>query len=99
MVPGAGIEPARPFRNSGFSYHYSFRCPMRFVVWTISLPCTVSVFSKRRLGRSVSSLYGARRLGLLRATDDVPTVLPFQRVHRYPDLHLATFAAKAPIEV
>ena len=25
LVPRAGLEPARPFRAKGFSYHYSFR--------------------------------------------------------------------------
>ena len=42
LVPRAGIEPARPFRAKGFSYHYGFRhrsgfWPV-FVVWTIPSP-------------------------------------------------------------
>ena len=38
LVPRAGIEPARPFRAKGFSYHYGFRHQFLFVVWTIPSP-------------------------------------------------------------
>ena len=31
-VPRAGIEPARPFRAKGFSYHYGFR--HHFCLWS-----------------------------------------------------------------
>ena len=32
FVPRAGIEPARPFRAKGFSYHYGFR--HHFCLWS-----------------------------------------------------------------
>ena len=32
LVPRAGIEPARPFRAKGFSYHYGFR--HHFCLWS-----------------------------------------------------------------
>ena len=32
VVPRAGIEPARPFRAKGFSYHYGFR--HHFCLWS-----------------------------------------------------------------
>ena len=42
-VPRAGIEPARPFRAKGFSYHCGFRHQASlsanlFGVWTIPSP-------------------------------------------------------------
>ena len=47
-VPRAGIEPARPFRAKGFSYHYGFRhhavCGLdySFTMGTKSFRCVVS---------------------------------------------------------
>ena len=38
VVPRAGLEPARPFRAKGFSYHYGFRHHSLFVVRTIPSP-------------------------------------------------------------
>ena len=79
-MPRAGIEPARPFRAKGFSYHYGFRHPFRFVVWTIPSPwnlidslgvsCLVSAPSSfQRLGsRLPSALPGKVSLNLRHST-------------------------------
>jgi hypothetical protein len=50
LVPEAGIEPARPFRVEGFSYHFGFRRQRERCSW-----------SGARLHHSLSTL-GARRL-------------------------------------
>ncbi len=50
MVPEAGIEPARPFRVEGFSYHFGFRRQHERCSWPGA-----------RLHHSLSTL-GARRL-------------------------------------
>ena len=50
LVPEAGIEPARPFRVEGFSYHFGFRRQRKRCSW-----------SGARLHHSLSTL-GARRL-------------------------------------
>lgn len=50
LVPEAGIEPARPFRVEGFSYHFNFRRQRERRSW-----------SGARLHHSLSTL-GARRL-------------------------------------
>ncbi len=89
MVLEAGIEPARPFnRIPGFSYHFDFH--RRFVsVRGLDYIFTITFV----LGVRVSSLYGVHRS--LRS--DVPTVLPFERFHRYPRIHSLGFPSEAQI--
>ena len=50
LVPEAGIEPARPFRVEGFSYHFGFRRQRERCSW-----------SGARLHHSLAAV-GARRL-------------------------------------
>ena len=50
LVPEAGIEPARPFRVEGFSYHFDFRRQRKRCSW-----------SGARLHHSLATV-GARRL-------------------------------------
>lgn len=89
MVLEAGIEPARPCKGSpGFSYHFDFH--RRFIsVRGLDYIFTLTFV----LGVWVSSLYGVHRS--LRS--DVPTVLPVERFHRYPQIHLLSFPSKAQI--
>lgn len=60
MVPGAGLEPARPCGQRILLTLYSFHChaalPRRFGVWTISLPYTSPWGAYLGRGRLVSTL-------------------------------------------